>query len=184
MKKHKNKLNIFICIGLLLPLFLFMVKKDSTDYVIAAENPQKEVEFVEIEQKEVAMHTQLSDEEIINITNEFMSILVQDIDEYTYQVLNYHSKIDLIEHFQAITSGEIAELFVEYYYDEDEEGLYIMPTETPAWFVSENDYDLEQINEDQFKVTQYNETDFYGNYTIELEFTFVDTWKITDIVYL
>lgn len=182
MKKFRGKIKLVICVTLIMPLFLFVFKKDTVDHVDAATNEDKGEYETTVEEAEVLI-PEITDEEITRLTTAFMDTLVQDIDENTYLVLNYKSKEDLLTAFESITTEKIGKLFIDVYYEEKEGGLYIIPTSTPPWFESENNYDVIQLDNRTVKVTQFNETDFYGDYQIELEFTFDESWTITDIVY-
>lgn len=185
MKKYNVNYRFFIYFAMLLPLFLFMFKKDTIDHV-TAQNLDQTIESVATvdtnEKAEFATH-EISHEEILRLTEGFMETLVQDINNDTYQVLNYHTKDELLKAFEFITTHDIAKQFIDAYYVEGESGLYIIPTSTPPWFEGENDYDVIQLNESKVNVTQFIESDFYGAYQIELEFTFEKEWKITDVVY-
>ncbi|MUK90053.1 hypothetical protein GMD78_16905 [Ornithinibacillus sp. L9] len=121
--------------------------------------------------------------EIVKLTDEFMNILVQDIDE-EYRVVHFDTKEELVRKFEEVTTQEVAFPYVDYYYNEEAGSLYIVPTETPPWFMEENDYDIVQLDENQIKIIQENQSVLYGNYIIEIVFTHHnDKWKITEILY-
>ncbi|WP_337018547.1 hypothetical protein [Oceanobacillus massiliensis] len=125
---------------------------------------------------------QLTHEDITLLTNKFMDILVQDIDS-NYKVNNFDTKEELLNEFSTVTTKEIAQEFVDFFYMEEADGLYILPTETPPWFLETNDYDMIKVNDSTVKVVQDNYTDLDGNYTVEFEFTYDTEWKITNIAY-
>lgn len=185
MKNNRIDIKVFICVTLILPLFLFMFKKDTIDHVTAEHLGEVNESIIIVDQDKKTEHVsnKISRDEIAELTTKFMDILVQDIDENTYKVLNYDSKEELLKAFKSITIDDVANLFIDTYYEEDEKGLYIIPTSTPPWFESDNEYDMVQVDKDTIKVSQYNESDFYGAYEIELEFTFDKSWKITRVVY-
>lgn len=185
MKNYKKDFKIIICIALILPLFLFMFKKDTIEYVTAENLNEKTESIIIVDEgkEEEFLSNEMSHDDIVQLTAQFMDILVQNIDENTYKVLNYDSKEGLLTTFESVTTVDIANLFVDTYYEEHEDGLYIIPTSTPPWFESDNEYDIVQLDGDTVKVSQYNESDFYGAFEIELEFTFDNNWKITSVVY-
>lgn len=125
---------------------------------------------------------ELSHEEITGLTDRFMDTLVQETNE-NYKVIPFDTKAELLNEFEKITTKEMAQPFVDYYYTEKPGGLYILPTETPPWFIEENDYDMIKVNDSTVKVIQDNYTELDGNYTLELEFTYKTDWKITNIRY-
>lgn len=183
MEKSRSNFKLFLIITLVLPLFLFVFKTDTVDHVDAADHNDIEIQEDLVSEDTKAMNVEITHQEILTLTNQFMDTLVQDIDEYTYKVLHFNSKEELLTAFESVTTEVLAKPYVDFYYEEEEDGLYIVPTSTPPWFESENDYNVVQLDENTVKVIQFNETEFYGDYEIELELTFDDNWTITDIVY-
>ncbi|WP_077625008.1 hypothetical protein [Sediminibacillus massiliensis] len=119
--------------------------------------------------------------QVLSLTESFMDLLVQDTDKY-YKVYDYHSKQALIKAFESITTTEIADRYVQYYYEEKDGELYIIPTETPPWFQSDSEYEMISDEEDgKVTIIQDNYSDMYGQYTLELELTYSQRWKITKI---
>ncbi|MEN2768321.1 hypothetical protein [Ornithinibacillus xuwenensis] len=123
----------------------------------------------------------ITQQEIVQLTDAFMNTILQDID-MNYRVENHSSKESLFHEFEKITTKKVAKPYVDYYFYEENDGLYIVPTETPPWFIKQNDYDVVQLDRNKVLVTQENKSGPYGHYTIGLEFTFDDqAWKITEI---
>ncbi|WP_373893128.1 hypothetical protein ACUL41_06940 [Virgibacillus natechei] len=162
--KYFNKYWIF---GLGIILLLFTLVNTNDIQIVGAEEDQQKEEHI-------------THEEVISLTNNFMDILVQDTDE-NYKVVNYDTKDELLNAFEQITTRETAKVYVDYFYKEGSDGLYILPTETPPWFMEENEYDMVQLDNKQVKVVQENQSFFYDEYEIEMEFTFDKEWKITNI---
>ncbi|RKQ29566.1 hypothetical protein [Oceanobacillus halophilus] len=125
---------------------------------------------------------ELTHDNIVQLTNRFMDILVQDSEE-NYKVKQFNTKEDLLTEFEKVSTRETAKSYVDFYYEEKADGMYILPTETPPWFIQDNDYDIEQVSNNTVKIIQNNTTDLDGNYTIEMEFTYHKTWKITNITH-
>src|SRR5699024_423579 len=122
---------------------------------------------------------EISEEDILHLTNRFMDEFVQETDDDN-KVKNYTNKEELMKAFEDIATNEIVATFInEYYYEENNE-LYLIPTETPPWFIADEDYDIEKISSDVVTVTQTNSLELYGDYTIIIEF-FYDNgiWKIS-----
>lgn len=132
--------------------------------------------------KEDSQDQTISHGKIVTLTDQFMNQLVQEIDD-DYKVIHFDTKKALIASFDDIAKREVVVEFIDFYYEETPDGLYIVPTETPPWFIENNDYDVIQLNTNQVEVVQENETDLYGQYIITYEFTFDDNdgWKITKI---
>ncbi|WP_051189113.1 hypothetical protein [Halalkalibacillus halophilus] len=128
----------------------------------------KNVQALSLMQVEVNEEEQLSHEQIVNVTNEFMDLLVQDTNDQ-YQVTNYDTLEELKEAFDTVADRAITDEYVDFFYKEEEDGLYIVPTQTPPWFDESVDYEVTDLGNQTYQVTQSNETDLYGDYTINLE---------------
>ncbi|WP_053074974.1 hypothetical protein [Ornithinibacillus californiensis] len=125
----------------------------------------------------------ITHDQIVQLTDNFMDILVQKTDE-NYQVKDHHNKASLIEVFKSVISEEVVKPYVDYYFHEKNGALYIIPTETPPWFDKQNEYDVIQLENNKVLVQQKNQSELYGDYSLEIEFTFADQeWKITNITH-
>ncbi|WP_121614855.1 hypothetical protein [Virgibacillus halodenitrificans] len=177
---NKFKRHSFLYIIAVFILFSF-VNSNYTNPVNAKEGTDVKTEktqaATEVSSKEI------SQREITDITSRFIEILIQKADE-NYKVKKYQTKTDLLHAFEEVTTNDVAQPYVDFYYEEKNDGLYILPTETPAWFVEENAYDIIQMEGNKVKVIQENNSPLHGKYHIEIEFTFQKEWKITDIKYL
>lgn len=171
MRNDKNigKMKWIFYMGVLLSLFLFTYQVAA----IAYEGPNNEDDL----ENQTITH-----EEITALTDKFMKRLVQEVD-HDYKVVHFDTKEALEVSFSDISKREVAAEYIDFYYEETVDGLYILPTETPPWFIEKNDYDVIQLDEDRVEVVQENETDLYGRYKITYEFSFDnnDGWKITKI---
>ncbi|MBY7143931.1 hypothetical protein KFZ56_12915 [Virgibacillus sp. NKC19-3] len=163
-KRFKKK-HWILGLGIILLLFTLINTNDLK--IVGAEEDQQKEEHI-------------PHEAVISLTDAFMEMLVQDVDE-NYKVVNYDTKEELLQAFEDVTTRETAKPYVDYFYREEADGLYILPTETPPWFMEENAYDMIQLNETQVKLIQENQSFFYDEYEIEIEFTFENKWKITNI---
>ncbi|AIF45485.1 hypothetical protein [Virgibacillus sp. SK37] len=172
----KFKRHSFLYIIAVFILFSF-VNSNYTNPVNAKEGTAAEVEET---QEESEKTHEITHREITDKTSRFMEILVQKVDD-NYKVKQYQTKTDLLKAFEEVATNDVAQPYVDYYYDEKSDGLYIFPTETPAWFVEENAYDIIQVEGNKAKVIQENKSALHGTYHIEIEFTFQKEWKITDI---
>jgi hypothetical protein len=164
-----KKIKWMINFGVLLSLFLFSFQAAAVEYQVPINEEKQEV-------------TTITDEEIIQLTDEFMKLLVQEIDD-NYRVIHFNTKEELQLAFDQIASKDVTSEYIDFYYEEKAHGLYIVPTETPPWFIQRNEYNVIQLNHHQVKVVQENQTDLYGSYKISYEFSFEvhDGWKITKI---
>lgn len=169
MESKQSKKKYWV-LGIGIILFLFtLVNTNELQTAVAEDNQQTG-------EKE----SSITHDQIVSLTDEFMEILVQDVDE-NYKVINYDTKDELLHAFEQVTTRETAKPYVDYFYTQEADGLYILPTETPPWFIEGNAYDMIQLDKSQVKVVQENQTVFYDEYEIEIEFTFEQEWKITTI---
>ncbi|MFP7492147.1 hypothetical protein SFC66_00060 [Terribacillus saccharophilus] len=138
---------------------------------------------VRAEKNQASEQQELNDEQIDQLTSAFMDKITQDIDS-NYKVLNYNTKEELLKSFDEVAAREVSEPIVDFYFTEEADGLYILPTETPAWFNPDNSYKVETDSDKYVTITQSNTDELYGNYTIEIKFLYDGGWKIAAVKYL
>ncbi|WP_070120594.1 hypothetical protein [Bacillus marinisedimentorum] len=132
------------------------------------------------ENKEQAAFTEDQAETLLTA---FIDKLVQDTDEQ-YMVKKYQSKQELLNDFGSISKLEVAKTYVDFYYEERDGGLYIVPTELPPWFEKDNPYELKKIDSKKYELYQENTSDLYGSYSITVEFTYENgKWIISNIIH-
>jgi hypothetical protein len=151
-------------------------------FLPSLEKPINSGEKVEQSSTQTSIQS-ISRNEIIRLTDEFIATLVQDTD-LNYQVQNYHNKVSLLQAFEKIATEEVVTPYIDYYFKEEHDRLYIVPTETPPWFIKQNEYDVVQLDNNKVLVKQENNSELYGEYGIDIEFTFANQeWKITKIIH-
>ncbi|GAE94036.1 hypothetical protein JCM21714_3166 [Gracilibacillus boraciitolerans JCM 21714] len=167
---------------------IFMVNQPQMDQAYAIEkkahaqknNEQKVLQFEDIQQL-TQKEAELSHEQIITLTDTFMELLVQKTDEQ-YKVVEFNTKVELIQAFEPYVKKEAVQPYIDFYYQEQEDGLYIVPTETPAWFENDVEYQKEKTDDGKVKVTQINKNELHGKYTIVITFEQVEgIWRIVNI---
>ncbi|MGM8216525.1 hypothetical protein ACLIA0_13225 [Bacillaceae bacterium W0354] len=121
-------------------------------------------EFINVEKNDA----ELSHTQIVQVTKRFMDQLVQEVDD-DYKVIKYNTMEQLKNSFSNIATKNVVDQFVDFYFVEKEDGLYIIPTDTPPWFESNADYEMKKIGDQSFLITQQNKSDLHGNYTIMFE---------------
>ncbi|HLR67847.1 MAG TPA: hypothetical protein VK105_12095 [Virgibacillus sp.] len=172
MRKHKAKYLLWmLCSAILFSLFIFQTNNLK---IISAKN----VHSITQEEEDQS----LSHEQIASLTDQFMDKLIQKTKNN--KVLEYDTKEGLTHAFNQIATSSVVSTYIEYYYHEEQDGLYLKTTAKPPWFNKENDYDMVQLESNKVKVKQVNDSALYGTYTIVYEFTRNKSWKITDITHL
>jgi hypothetical protein len=135
-------------------------------------------ELTTLQKSAEAKEQKIKQPPVEELANEFINRLVQEVD-HNYKVTTFTSKQALIAYMSEIVSEELAENVVSFYYKEQEDGLYIVPTELMPWFVKGNDYQLEQLDTRTYELKQINESNLYGKYKITIQFTYQnEKWKI------
>ncbi|GAA0440899.1 hypothetical protein GCM10008983_17500 [Lentibacillus halophilus] len=124
----------------------------------------------------------LTHERIVALTGRFRDLLVPKIDE-TNKVVKYDTLDEFKKAFETVSTRKVASKYVDYYFYEQTDGLYVKPTETPPWFHEQEDYEMIRKNTEKVEISQTNQTDLYGTYTIKIEFTYDNQWKITGVSY-
>ncbi|MCT2535842.1 hypothetical protein NC661_07965 [Aquibacillus koreensis] len=135
--------------------------------------------------EENANNQSIDHETVVSLTGKFMHLLVQETNMDNNKVVQHDTKASLLEAFTAVATKEVAKKYIDFYYEEKQDGLYIIPTETPPWFEKETNYEKIEIDPSTVKIKQENETELYGQYSIE--FILQDTgdgWIITEINHL
>ncbi|NGP44232.1 hypothetical protein G4V62_04430 [Bacillaceae bacterium SIJ1] len=117
------------------------------------------------------------------LTSSFMDTLVQRTADDN-EVIKYQSKEELLDQFEKISTREAALPYVRFYFEERDQSLYIVPTETPPWFKVDEDFTIKDVAHDGFTIVQENTSDLYGEYSIEMRFTNADgSWKIEEVIH-
>ena len=122
----------------------------------------------------------LTEEELVQKTEAFINIMMQDLDE-NYKVKGVSSKQELIEQYNDVVTQEALSPYLDFYFDEHNEGLYVVPTELPPWFMPDRPYEKTQLDNGNIVVEQENKLELYGRYRIRIEFSYEDDWQIIKI---
>ncbi|MBM7541409.1 hypothetical protein [Amphibacillus cookii] len=187
MWKHKFKWLLTGLALLVTTLLLFSYQPESERPTYAHSYSQHErltkeeitsSTFTTLEERQTA--PELTKEMIKEKTEAFIDQLVQETNE-NYRVVNFSTKAALIEQFDGIATQEVVAPYIEFYYDERDDGLYIVPTELPPWFILEEPYQKEVLDDGLIKIIQENSLEMYGDYRIEIVFAYEKGWRIIDI---
>ncbi|WP_053218821.1 hypothetical protein [Virgibacillus senegalensis] len=181
MKKTTGTFLMTCVLMFIIPILILSAQTDKGEIAEAGNTEhvaQKQVEKSSGSDHEAKKRTP-SHEELVSVTETFIDLLVQETEE-NYRVTAYSSIDELTEAFSRVATPDAVKKYIDYYYTEKEDGLYLLPAETPPWFQSEAEYEMIETGDGTVKVIQDNQTDLQGSYTLELELTFDDNWKITE----
>ncbi|MFC4404797.1 hypothetical protein [Gracilibacillus xinjiangensis] len=183
-----KKLITILTIGLLFGFTFIIFQQTDTSHVLKTEKVKavhKQTNASNLDSSKITIlesnESTITHEEIAAIMDKFMETLVQEVDDQ-YRVVQFDSKETLISEFEPIAAKEVVQPYIDYYFEEKDNKLYINPTETPAWFVEDNEYNKKEISDKKVEITQANVSDLYGPYTIKVLFEKNEgQWKITNI---
>jgi len=115
------------------------------------------------------------------LEEEFENRLFQETEEDSFVVKNYDSKEELIEYFSEIMDSNLAETYVDDYYEYVDGELALPPRDGPVMIIEDRDYSLEMIHRRAYKLTQETETELHGKYTLRITYHYENgRWIIKD----
>ncbi|MCA0988474.1 hypothetical protein [Guptibacillus algicola] len=96
-------------------------------------------------------------------------------------VKNYDSKDRLEQEFNQHMLPEPARYYVDTYFKEEDGKLYLKSMDAPVEVMWDKDYTLEQIDDQNYKLTQTGENELRGEYTLTINYTYeADKWEFAD----
>lgn len=116
-----------------------------------------------------------------DLINEFSDRLIVDTDD-DYRVKDFKSKEELINNLSEIMNKEVAKDYVDIFYREDTDGVYLVPTEGPLLLNFDLPYELNKKDDTTYYAVQENETVLHGKYKLTILFKYSnEKWIIEDI---
>jgi hypothetical protein len=95
----------------------------------------------------------------------------------------YKTKEDFYSLFLLFMSREYVESNYSFRIEEKEDGLYVVPMDSPRTYWAGTPYEFVKVNDNEYQVIQQQESDLYGKETFTATFKHQDgTWKIDSIV--
>ncbi|SDC47157.1 hypothetical protein SAMN05421734_10979 [Pelagirhabdus alkalitolerans] len=184
MKQYKFELTLTVITILFMSVlaFSYQTETDANDSTRLARSDYTEREFnkSDIEASWMEQKDSLADEVIRDLTDQFIDRLAQPTDE-DYRVQEFNTKSELIQSFSDIATEETVAPYIDFYYDELDDGLYIVPTSLPPWVDTEEAYTLDYESDEKVVMTQDVQSKMYGHYRIEITFGYEDGWRIVSI---
>jgi hypothetical protein len=123
-----------------------------------------------------------SHEKIMEIEQQFFSMLFRpETVENSNEVMNYQSKEDLINDISRIADRELVTKFVNQYYREEGNKLYIIPQGMPPQILSHSFYEFNQIDKNTYEIIQNEGNVMMGAYRLTVTFTNANNcWRMID----
>ncbi|WP_456276426.1 LysM peptidoglycan-binding domain-containing protein [Bacillus sp. AK128] len=98
------------------------------------------------------------------------------------KIPNIESKQELVDHVRSFMSLGFSKWFAENYFEEKDDGLYVIPMDGITWLDTNTPYIIEELNEREVRVIQERETEMLGHrymiYTLHYE---DDHWVVDTI---
>lgn len=167
---------------ILLSLLFVACTQNDTDVDETAEDDSVEATNNEesTEEATLELDKEQAKEVLAEYEKTFMSVIENIEDDGSLS--DFHSKAELKEDFMNIMTEELADAFVTHYFDEDNDRLYVIPTEMPEWLDQEKDFTLEQVDELEYEVTQEQSNDLIGKVRMIYVITSSDdAWIVQEV---
>lgn len=169
MREKMIRITLLLIAPIAFGIFIFQtdIVMDKEDRVFAEEMGTETIEAI-------------THQDIIEGWEQFDQFIYQEVNE-NYQVIHFDSKKELLSAFRDAIKEDFATEMIDYYFTESDQGLYLIPTEGPPEFIPTNDYHMLQLSETDVVIQQNNISTIYGEYKIEVHFTYDTAWKIAGI---
>ncbi len=105
----------------------------------------------------------------LELERSFFDRLLQDSDDQ-----DVDDRESLIDHMAEIADRELAEGFVDEFYDEIDGEFRLIPRDGPIRLFEEEPYELRQIHPRQYQLIQSTHTELTGAYTLTVTYAFED----------
>ncbi|GGP16483.1 hypothetical protein [Oceanobacillus neutriphilus] len=150
MGENMVKSRLFMVLAIAMVLLLGACNKDKEEEQDPAPEPEEQtVEIPELEEEEA--------EEVLQTYEEAYQNVVENAEE-DGELTDFDSIEELHQEFLNIMSEELADDFIDTYFEENEESLiYIDNSEEPVWFDKEEAYEFEKVEDDSYEVKQEQE---------------------------
>lgn len=122
-------------------------------------------------------------EDAISIEDDFIARLFpQKTDDGLVE--KFETKDDLVKSVSKKSEDYLAKSFVDTYYEESEDGLYIRPMDGPVRILKDEPMKLDKIDKDQYELVQEGNDDLRGRYTFTVRFIKRDKeWIIKERIF-
>lgn len=158
---------------------LFILLMMVLSIVMIACSKEEPVEETEPEEEEkITLDEEQAQQVIKDFHDVFMNVIENANDEG--EIIDYHSNEELKDEFINYMSEEQADIFVENYFEENDEKLYVIPMETPFWINEEEEFTFEQVSDLEYEVSQEIENELAGHLRLIYVITLRDEDWIVD----
>lgn len=93
----------------------------------------------------------------------FLGVLEHAKENTDLKLTDFVTKEDLISHFKTIMSDDLAKWYAEAYFREEDGSLYFLAQDGPTWLKENEPYDVEKVNDEEYKVIQERDNEMIGH---------------------
>ncbi|RLQ86700.1 LPXTG cell wall anchor domain-containing protein [Planomicrobium sp. Y74] len=105
------------------------------------------------------------------LEQQFYDLIYMETAE-NYEVEQYDSLDRLEEDMKSIMVWPLADHYLDTYFEERDGNVYLIPTEGPIRLNMDEDYTLEKISDEEYKLTQHGENALRGEYTLTITYSY------------
>jgi hypothetical protein len=115
----------------------------------------------------------------------FRNGIYQEVDETTRKVKNFDTKAQWVQYMSEIMDKSLAETFANDFFNEKENGLYLISRSGPVVLVFEEPYEIEVIDGTKVQAIQKGENILLGKYQLTVTYEYREgNWIITERQFL
>lgn len=114
------------------------------------------------------------------LEQQFVDLIYQETAE-DQEVQNYDALGALKQDLQGIMMAPLADHYLEEFFYEENDNLYLTARDGPIQLNTEEDYQLEQVNDTTYKLTQTSSNELHGDYTLTITYSYeAGRWVFAD----
>lgn len=142
------------------------VEEDEQDDITSPEESDSENDE-DNEQPNDENEDVITEEKVLHIIDQFQNRLFVEVDD-DLKVKSFNTKEELAQFIAEYAEKNLVYEFVDQFYYEDEDGLYIIPQSSPPLLDVHEPITLEQLNDERYLVTQAHQSEAYGELTFNI----------------
>ncbi|WP_163536189.1 hypothetical protein [Gracilibacillus sp. YIM 98692] len=101
-----------------------------------------------------------------------------------HKIESFQSKEEVTQHFQTVMSADLAEWMTDTYFEEKEDGLYVIPKDGPTWLDTEKAFTVETVSDKHVKIIQERNNELVGHGIFTYHAKYLDEkWIVDEIEY-
>ncbi|WLD91742.1 D-alanyl-D-alanine carboxypeptidase family protein [Alkalihalobacillus sp. AL-G] len=167
------------CLSVLL-LLTFMILPGCQNENTSNGNDPKQGENTEADQKENQDQEQnVQKPNYTKLESTFKERLFPETDDH-FKVNDFSTKGALVDHLEEILATDLAKNYVDRFYYEENEGLYLEQQDGPVWLNTNENFQSNKKSDTEYHTVQKGENQLIGKYTLTITYHYKeDQWKIT-----